>query len=175
MKTEFLNWKEIDPHLIFEFALTIILIVVFFVVKRILKKLIRNHAIKLMHSKSRIMYVIKLTNFALSLVFITLIAIVWEISFKGLSIYFASFFTVVGIAFFASWSILSNVTAYVIIFFYFPFKIGSRIRIVDGDNSVEGKVDDLTFFFIKIRKSTGEKVTYPNNIAIQKPIEELSK
>ena len=175
MKIDLFNWKDIDPHLLFEFVLTFILIILFFITKNILRKIIRNHGIKLMHSQSRVTYVIKLTNFALVLVFLTLIAIVWELSFKGLSIYFASFFTIVGVAFFASWSILSNVTAYAIIFFYFPFKIGSKICIIDGDNSVEGKVVDITFFFLRIKTASGEKVTYPNNIAIQKPIKEISK
>jgi small-conductance mechanosensitive channel len=166
-------WENIDTHIIVELALTFTLIILFFIVKKIASKVIKKQAIKLMHSKSRVTYVIKLSNFGISLVFITLIALVWEISFQGLSIYFASFFTVVGVAFFASWSILSNITAYAILFFYFPFKIGSKIRIIDGDNSVEGKVEDMTFFFIRIKLLTGEKVNYPNNLAIQKPIKEL--
>jgi small-conductance mechanosensitive channel len=163
-------WNNIGPHVLVETGLTLLLIVIFFIVRKIISRLIRKHGLNLMHSKSRVAYVVKLSNFGLSLIFITLIAIVWEVSIKGLSIYFASFFTIVGVAFFASWSLLSNVTAYTIIFFYFPFKIGSTIRIIDGENSVEGKVDDITFFFIKIKLPTGEKVTYPNNIAIQKPI-----
>jgi MscS family membrane protein len=104
-------WKSVDTHILIEIALTLVLIVAFFIVKKIIAKLIRNHAIKLMHTKAGVTYVIKLANFGLILIFITLIAIVWEISFRGLSVYFASFFTIVGVAFFASWSILSNVTA----------------------------------------------------------------
>lgn len=162
-----------NPHLLTEIILTFILIILFFITRKILIKIIQNHARNNDHLKPRLAYIIKLSNFGLSLFFITLIAIVWEISFAGLSIYFASFFTVAGVAFFASWSILSNITAYAILFFYFPFKIGSKIRIIDGDNSVEGVVDDITFFFIHIRIISGELVTYPNNLAIQKPIKEF--
>ena len=160
-------------HHYVEVGLTLLLILVFFILKKIISRLIRNHAVKNSHSKTRMKYVIKLSNFGLIMLFVTLIALVWEVSFQGLSIYFASFFTVAGVAFFASWSILSNVTAYAVIFFNFPFKIGSRIRIVDGDNSIEGKVDDITLFFLKIKLPTGEIITYPNNLAIQKPIIEL--
>lgn len=168
-------WKNMDKYVLIEIGLTFILIILFLITRKIVSKLIRRHATKLMHSKSRVAYVIKLSNFGLSLIFITLIALVWEISFKGLSIYFASFFTIVGVAFFASWSILSNVTAYAILFFYFPFKIGSHIRIIDGDNSVEGKIEDITLFFIKIKLPAGGRVTYPNNLAIQKAIHEKDK
>lgn len=171
-------WDQINNspnfHLYVEIALTLLVVIVYFITRKILSRLIKNHADKNDHSMSRMTYIIKLSNFGLSIVFLTILALVWEISFRGLSIYFASFFTIVGVAFFASWSIISNITAYAIIFFYFPFKIGSVIRIIDGDNSVEGIVDDITFFFIRIKLESGEKVTYPNNLAIQKPIKELS-
>ena len=168
-------WNSSDGHIIVEIGLTIFLVILFFIVKKIVARIIRSHAVKLMHSKANAAYIIKLSSFGLSLIFITLIAIVWEISIQGLSIYFASFFTIVGVAFFAVWSILSNVTAYAILFFSFPFKIGSKIRIVDGDNSVEGKIDDITFFYMRIKQPTGDIVTYPNNVALQKPIKLLSK
>jgi len=164
---------ENNFHFYIELGLSVLLLLVFFITKRIIARLIKRHAQFNIENKARVKYVIKLANFGLIIMFMTLLALVWEISFKGLSIYFASFFTVVGVAFFASWSILSNVTAYAIIFFNFPFKIGSRIRIIDGDDSIEGKVDDITLFFLKIKLPTGEVITYPNNVAIQKPIMEL--
>ena len=168
-------WNSIDNHILIEIGLTIILVIVFFIVRKILANIIRKHGVKLMHSKSKATYIIKLMNFGLSLVFITFIAIVWEISVQGLSIYFASFFTIVGVAFFAVWSILSNVTSYAILFFSFPFKIGTKIQIIDGDNSIEGKIEDLTFFYMRIKLPTGEIVTYPNNLALQKPIKMVPK
>ena len=174
-----INWENIgnkqNLHVYIEIGLTFLIILIFFITRKILTNLIRKHAVKNDLSKSRLAYIIKLSNFGLSLTFITIIALVWEVSFSGLSIYFASFFAVAGVAFFASWSILSNITAYAIIFFYFPFKIGSEIRIIDGDNSVEGKVVDITFFFIILKIDTGDNVTYPNNLAIQKPIKQLDK
>lgn len=173
------SWEKIiespNLHIYIELGLTVLLIIIFFIVRKIVAKIIKSHGLKNEHSKARMTYVVKISNFGLVLIFITLIALVWEISFTGLAIYFASFFTVAGVALFASWSILSNITAYAILFFYFPFKIGSTIRIIDGDNSVEGKIDDITFFFIRITLPNGEKVTYPNNLAIQKPIKELGE
>ncbi len=156
-----------------EIGLTFLAIVLFLIAKKIVRKLIKLHAIKNEHSESRMTYMVKVANFGLVLILISIIAVVWDISFEGISLYLASIFTVIGVALFASWSLLSNITAYMIIFFYFPFKIGSNIRILDGDNSVEGKVEDLTLFFIKIKLISGEVMTYPNNLAIQKPIKEL--
>ncbi len=156
-----------------EFGFTLLAVVFFLIAKKIVRKLIKSHAALNKHSESRMTYMIKLANFGLIILLFSMVALIWEISFEGISVYLASLFTIIGVAFFASWSLLSNITAYMIIFFYFPFKIGSKIRIVDGDNSVEGKVEDLTLFFIKIKLLSGETMTYPNNLAIQKPIKEL--
>jgi small-conductance mechanosensitive channel len=87
-------------------------------------------------------------------------------SFKGLSISFASIFTVIGVAFFAQWSILSNITASVLLFFNFSYKVGNKIKIMDGDNSVTGEVANVTLFTFQIKNESGELVNYPNNLFI---------
>jgi MscS family membrane protein len=131
-------WKSVDTHILIEIGLTLVLIMLFFIVKKIVVKADQKSCNQIDALKFEGDIRDKTCQFWINLIFITLIAIVWEISFRGLSVYFASFFTIVGVAFFASWSILSNVTAYAILFFYFPFfKIGSKIKIIDGDNSVQ--------------------------------------
>ena len=103
------------------------------------------------------------------------LGIIWEVSFKGLSFYFASIFTIVGVALFANWSILSNITTSIILFFNYSFKIGSEIQIMDKDDSVQGTIVDITFFSIQILTKEGDVISYPNNIAIQKPIKLIKK
>jgi MscS family membrane protein len=76
----------------------------------------------------------------------------------------------VGVGLFANWSMLSNITASIIIFFFYPYKVGESIKIIDGENSVEGTVMDITLFNIEIKTAEGRTVTYPNNLAIQKPM-----
>ena len=81
----------------------------------------------------------------------------------------------VGVGLFATWSIVSNITASVILFFFFPFKEGSKVKIVDGDNSVEGTVHALSLFSIKIKLEDNTEIYYPNNLAIQKGIIHLDQ
>jgi len=164
-----LDW-HLDRSLFYQILLTAVFIALFFISKGISRRLVRKSAKSKIVTENRILIVVKFFNFLLFGLFSTLIALVWNISFEGLSVYFATFFTVSGIALFAAWSILSNVTASVILFFYFPYRIGTKVRIIDGDNSVEGTVDDINIFSIKILTKTGELVSYPNNLAIQKPI-----
>ncbi len=76
---------------------------------------------------------------------------------------------------FATWSILSNITAGIILFFSFPFKIGDRIRIMDGDLPDEADILDIKAFHIYLRKDNGELVTYPNNLLLQKGVALIEK
>ncbi len=150
--------------------LTIGLTLFYFVVRNIASRLIKRYGKKRDIAVPRVIYTIKYFNFVIFVFCLLLLGLVWDISFEGLSVYFLSFFTVAGVALFAAWSILSNITAAVILFFYFPYRIGSKILIIDGDNSIEGVVYDLNLFSMVIKTKDGCKVNYPNNLAIQKGI-----
>ncbi len=86
----------------------------------------------------------------------------------------SSITTVIGVAMFAQWSILSNITSGIILFFFFPFKIGDIIRINDKDFPVQGEIEDINAFHINLRSSNGELSTYPNNLLLQKGITVLN-
>lgn len=164
------DFIKILKHNVLEELITLILVVLFFILRSIIGKVIRGHAQKNHLVHSREIYIRKLVNVMLILLIITVIGAVWEISFQGLSLYFASIFTVIGVALFATWSILSNLAASVILFFFFPYRIGAKVKIMDGDNSVEGQIIDITLFYIKVETNDDRIVAYPNNLAIQKPI-----
>ncbi len=150
--------------------LTIVFVFIYLIIRKLTARILRRYGKKKDLSLPRVKYTTKYFNFVFFIIFMMIIGLVWDISFKGLSVYFISFFTVAGIGLFAAWSILSNITAAVILFFYFPYKIGSKIRIVDGDNSIEGMLYDLTLFSLLIKNEEGKIVTYPNNLVLQKAI-----
>lgn len=156
----------------FEILATVIGVVLFFILReisnRIIIRQVRKHDLEI----SRSLYTRKFFNFSWFMLLLLAMGFVWDVSFKGI---FASFFAVAGVALFANWSILSNLTASVILFFNFPFKIGSRVKILDKDDSVEGVVIDITFFSIQIQDNDGNMISFPNNIAIQKAIMQLSE
>jgi small-conductance mechanosensitive channel len=59
-------------------------------------------------------------------------------------------------------------------FFNYSEKVGNRIEIIDGANTVSGVVANVTLFNFQIEVESGDLVTYPNNLIIQKPILKLS-
>ena len=83
--------------------------------------------------------------------------------------------TVIGVAMFAQWSILSNITSGIILFFSFPFKIGDVIIIHDKDFPEEGEIEDIGAFHVTLRSKEGETVIYPNNLFFQKGISIIKK
>ena len=162
---ELKHWFE--THMI-ELIISVAIILFYFISIRLINGLIKRHAAKHSFDKSRTLYVRKMTGIVTFIVFGALLGFTWEVSLSGLSFYFASIFTVVGVGLFANWSILSNMTASVILFFFFPYKVGSRVRIQDGDNSIEGLILDIKMFYIEIETDEGNIVSYPNNLAMQK-------
>jgi len=98
------------------------------------------------------------------------LSIIWGVQAHNVVTSVYAVLTLLGIALFAQWSVLSNITAAVILFFAFPFKIGDRIKILDGDFDIEGEIEDIRAFHTLLRTSNGEIITYPNNLMLQKGI-----
>ncbi|RJE75249.1 mechanosensitive ion channel domain-containing protein [Reichenbachiella sp. MSK19-1] len=149
---------------------SVLIIIFYLILKAILQKTILNRSIQQNFDPARSIYVRKLVGFITLILCLVLAGVVWEVSLKGLSVYIASVLTVVGVGLFATWSIVSNITASLILFFFFPLKIGSKVKIVDGANSIEGEVLNLSLFSIKILVAEGQHAYYPNNLAIQRYI-----
>lgn len=156
-----------------ELILTLIAVCLFFIMRNYGSRFAYSHAIKNGIDKGRVRYTLKVINFGWGLSFLIALGLIWDIKFQHISFWLASFATVAGVALFAAWSILSNITASVILFFYHPMRIGERVKIMDGDNSVSGRVRDINLFSITFVTDDNRIVVYPNNLAIQKPIQLL--
>ena len=76
--------------------------------------------------------------------------IVWGIDFSGLLIISTSLLTLTGVALFASWSLLSNVTSYFVLLVQPSFQRGNFVRIIDADNYIEGYISEVNMFNSKL-------------------------
>ncbi len=162
-------------QLYYQIGLTGIVIVLFFTGRIIIRKFIHLRARKRNFSASRADFTIKFFSSGWAFIVLLVLLIIWGFSLKGLSIYFASLFTLIGVAFFAQWSLLSNITAAIILFFNYSYKVGNRIRVLDGDNSITGEIIDIQPFYFIILTDNGDKASYPNNLILQKPILQLQE
>ncbi len=114
--------------------------------------------------------VIKYLGILITILTVIALFVVWGVKAQNVIAALSAVVTVIGIAFFAQWSILSNITAGMIVFFSFPFKIGDYIKVEDTDHSVEGEILDIRAFHTLIRSTTGIITTYPNNLLLQKGV-----
>jgi small-conductance mechanosensitive channel len=167
------EWTGIAASVIIQIIISLFLIILYFVVRKLVSGIVHRHGRKHKMGKARAIYILKLLDTGMVMLLIIVVSFVWGVTVQGLSLYFASLFTIIGIGFVAQWSILSNITASIILFFYYPFHINSMVKVFDGDNSIVGKVVDITIFSVKIRLENNEFVSYPNNLLLQKPIIEI--
>jgi small-conductance mechanosensitive channel len=125
--------------------------------------------------KSRGVITKKIINGTLFFAGLILIFFIWGVDKKELALFFSSFIAILGIALFAQWSMLSNITSSIILFIYHPAKIGDKIAIIDKENPMEGKIKDIGAFFIIVKTDKGEIVTIPNSLIFQKMVQIVSE
>jgi small-conductance mechanosensitive channel len=118
---------------------------------------------------------IKTINLLLSLTAIILLSAIWGLKQNEIAIFATSILTAFGIAFFAQWSLLSNITSGIILFFNHPLKIGDYIEVLDKDYPFSGEISDLTYFFIHLKTENDRIITIPNSLILQKSISVTEK
>ncbi len=106
----------------------------------------------------------------LFLLLVVVLSIVWGIDIKGLLVLASSMIAVVGVALFAAWSLLSNITAFFILLGQRSFAQGKTVRIIDGSNAIEGTIMEVNLFSTELKTSDGEFVVYPNNLIVSRPV-----
>jgi small-conductance mechanosensitive channel len=106
----------------------------------------------------------------LVLLLVVVLSVVWGIDIKGLLVLASSMIAVIGVALFAAWSLISNITAFFIMLGQRNFAPGSDVRIIDGSNHVEGKIVEINLFSTVLLTKNNDQVVYPNNLIVSRPV-----
>jgi small-conductance mechanosensitive channel len=99
---------------------------------------------------------------------IILLTGVWGFKQNEIALFASTILTALGIAFFARWSLLSNITSSILVFFNHPVKLGDYIKILHKDYHYEGEVTELNYFFVHIKTNENEIITIPNSHFFEK-------
>lgn len=153
-----------------EIISTGILLLSIMLLRLIVAKLVRSFAKRSQTIEQRTRLVIKYIHLFVNILAFFGLIIIWGVEARDIIIAVSSFTTVVGVAMVAQWSILSNITSGIILFFYFPFKIGDVILIHDKDFPIEAEIEDIRAFHVYLKAKSGEMIVYPNNVLLQKGI-----
>lgn len=165
---------DFQPYLS-EISSSSILFFVYLLLRVIVTKLVRKYAKSSEILEHRTNLVLKYIHLLLTILFCIGLIIIWGVNTKDIVIAISSITTVVGVAMVANWSILSNITSGVILFFSFPFKIGDLIKVHDKDYPIEGEIEDIGAFHVYLKTKDGEQIIYPNNLFFQKGVSILKE
>lgn len=154
---------------------TVVLLIFFFLINFILKKIVYSIGRRSNINIARVKLISKYITVTLLLIALLIQTIILGVEPNQIALVFSSVFAVVGIGLFAIWSILSNITSGVIMFFSFPYKVGDKIMIHDTDFPVEAIIEDIGAFQLHLRLDNGNLVTYPNNLMLQKAVTLIKK
>ncbi|WP_372473149.1 mechanosensitive ion channel domain-containing protein [Capnocytophaga sp. ARDL2] len=154
-----------------QFIITAIVIVIYYIIRFLTKKIIDKFATSYHRTDKRSKMIFKYINGMVMFFASTAVLLVWGIEPLKAFTFLSSIIAFVGVALFAQWSVLSNFTAGIIMFFSFPYKIGDRILIHDKDFPFEAIIDDIKTFHTILITDNGERICYPNNLFLQKSVE----
>lgn len=154
------------PQIIASLITLLITVAIRFVSSR----LIRKYGKISLKIESRTSQIIRVLFILINSACIITLIIIWGVDPKNLFVAISSIFAVIGVALFAQWSILSNISAGIIIFFTAPFKVGDNIKIMDKDFPLEAIIEDMMTFYTHLRTKDGELHVYPNSLLLQKGI-----
>jgi small-conductance mechanosensitive channel len=152
-----------------------IALLLYILLRALANKSIDRTVAKRLMVKTRGKIVKKATNLILLLIFSTFILIVWGVDQSELVFFMGSILAVIGIALFAQWSILSNITSGFILFFSHSVKLDDTVTVMDKDYDIQGRVSDIGLFFVILKTENGEVISIPSNVFIQKMIRKFPK
>jgi MscS family membrane protein len=164
-------FQNYQHEFIYTGFILIVLLIIRFFINKVIGKISRKNGINI----ARIHLMQRYVSVALFILCLLIIPFIFGTQAKDLVLLFSSVFAVIGIGLFAIWSILSNITSGIIMFFSFPYKVGDKIKIHDKDFPLEGIIEDIRAFQLHLRIENGDLVTYPNNLMLQKAVTLIQK
>jgi len=159
-----------EPQIIKIIITAVYVVVIYPAVRFVTNNLVNNVAKFNLYTESHSQAIKKTLNTVILFVSITVLISVWGVKTENLLVVISSVFAVIGVALFAQWSILSNITAGIVVYFSLNLKIGDKIKILDKDYPLEATIIDLKMFYIYLETDEGERIIYPNNLVLQKGI-----
>ena len=148
-----------------------LLVILGFIISHVVTKRSINNTLKQTQlDRRRRKIIVKTVQLLTLIAALVLLAAIWGLDQDQIAVFVGTILTALGIAFFAQWSLLSNITSSLLLLFNHPIKIGDTIKVLDKDFPFEGEVSDLTYLFVHLKTKDGELITIPNSLLLQKSI-----
>jgi small-conductance mechanosensitive channel len=157
-------------HLKLQIIETAVAIGIYILIKILLYKYINTLVGNSISSRKRSKIVKKGINLTTITLFLIILLSIWGVNQSELAVFIGSVLTVIGIALFAQWSILSNVTSGIILFFSHSAQLDDWITIMDKEYDIEGRISDIGLFFVTLKSKENDSIEIPNSVFLYKMI-----
>jgi small-conductance mechanosensitive channel len=142
---------------------TLLIVIIYVILYFVFKIIINNFLKKTRLERDRRKMAIRTVQLFTTITAIIFLTGVWGFKQNDIALFASSILTALGIAFFAQWSLLSNITSSILIFFNHPVKSGSYIKVLHKDFNYEGEVIEMNYFFVHLKTKENKVVTIPNS------------
>ena len=107
------------------------------------------------------------------MVLVIVVAGIFGIGVQSIWISLAAFIAMMAVGFFAAWSILSNLLAFLIIMVVRPFRIGDKVAVMP--ENIAGEIIDINLLYHRLKTEEDDEILVPNVTFITKFISVSSK
>ena len=149
---------------------TLAVLIVYIMVRYSINFAVKRRMIAQSFGNSRMLLVRKVLRIIAFILFAIIVSSIWGVQQGDILLFLTSLLTVIGIGFFAQWSILSNVTAGLILFFGNDIRLGNKITIFEKDMDITGTVHEIGLVFFLIKTEDRGLVSIPNTLILQKMV-----
>ena len=139
-------------------------IILYFIFKTVINNFLKRTRLE----RSRRKMAIRAVQLFTTMTAVILLTGVWGFKQNEIALFASTILTALGIAFFAQWSLLSNITSSILIFFNHPVKLGDYIKVLSKDYQYEGEVTEMNYFFVHIKTNDKRIITIPNSHFFEK-------
>jgi small-conductance mechanosensitive channel len=140
--------------------------IVIVLVDRLLKQLLAPAAARIGLRLEAVVAFARAVTTALWVVVLLLLLELWGIGVGGLWAVLASVATIIGVGFLATWAMVSNVTASLLLTVWHPFRLGDTVELLP--ENLKGRAIDRNLMFTVLREESGSVLQVPNNLFFQK-------
>jgi len=143
------------------------------IVERILAFLVSRFGKRRALDPSHVHLIKLIIRWLIIIVLVIVVAGIFGIGAQSIWISLAAFIAMMVVGFFAAWSILSNLLAFLIIMVVRPFRIGNRVVVMP--ENIAGEIIDMNLLYHKLKSEEGDEILVPNVTFITKFVSVSSK
>jgi small-conductance mechanosensitive channel len=133
---------------------------------RLVRRFLRGLEVRLHLPYESVLFATRFVTTTVWIVALLMVLQVWGVGVGGLWAVLASVTAIVGVAFLAVWTMVSNITASLFITLWRPFHLGQTIEVLP--ENLKGRAIDRNMMFTTLREEGGSILQIPNNLFFQK-------